>query len=144
MLHMRTLLQCGNEGSGTIGEPCMRGYVRSGVPIQLSGDPKRWIGGYNPLQVVTKVYAMNKEDTLMNREEKRAMTYPLRLAASLRDTASDLAQRDGVSLNHFISLAVAEKISRLESETLNQHNILIRRQKLALASGVISSTLYSR
>ena len=58
--------------------------------------------------------------------------------------ASHLAQRDGVSLNHFISLAVAEKISRLESETLNQHKTLIRQQKLALASGVISSTLYRR
>jgi hypothetical protein len=70
------------------------------------------------------------------------MTYPLRLAASLRDMASQLAQTDGVSLNHFISLAVAEKISRLESETLNEQKILIRRQKLTVASGVISSTLY--
>jgi hypothetical protein len=78
----------------------------------------------------------------MNRDDKRVMTYPLRLAASLRDVAGNLAQRDGVSLNHFISLAVAEKISRLESETLNQHKILIRKQKLALASGVISSALY--
>jgi hypothetical protein len=94
--------------------------------------------------VVTKVYPVNKEGTLMNEEDKRRMTYPLRLAASLRDVAGHLAQSDGVSLNHFISLAVAEKISRLESETLNQHKTLIRQQKLALASGVISSTLYRR
>jgi hypothetical protein len=87
---------------------------------------------------------VNKEGTLMNKEDKRRMTYPLRLAASLRDMANHLAQRDGVSLNHFISLAVAEKISRLESETLNEHKILIRQQKLAVASGVISKTLYSR
>jgi len=80
----------------------------------------------------------------MNKEDKRRMTYPLRLAASLRDMANHLAQRDGVSLNHFISLAVAEKISRLESETLNQHKILIRQQKLAVASGVISNTFYRR
>ena len=93
---------------------------------------------------MTKVYPVNKEGTLMNEEDKRRMTYPLRLAASLRDVAGHLAQRDGVSLNHFISLAVAEKISRLESETLNQHKTLIRQQKLALASGVISSTLYRR
>lgn len=123
----------------------MRGHVRSAVRIQLSGDPKYYNGGYNPQQVVTKVYPVNKEGTLMNMDDKRRMTsYPLRLAASLRDVASHLAQRDGVSLNHFISLAVAEKISRLESETLNQHKILIRQQKLALASGVISSTLYRR
>ncbi len=80
----------------------------------------------------------------MNRDDKRSMTYPLRLAASLRDMAGHLAQRDGVSLNHFISLAVAEKISRLETETLNQHKTMIRQQKLALASGVISNTLYRR
>jgi hypothetical protein len=87
---------------------------------------------------------MNREGTLMNRDDKRSMTYPLRLAASLRDMAGHLAQRDGVSLNHFISLAVAEKISRLETETLNQHKTMIRQQKLALASGVISNTLYRR
>jgi hypothetical protein len=80
----------------------------------------------------------------MNLDDKRRMTYPLRLAASMRDMASHLAQKDGVSLNHFISLAVAEKISRLESETLNEHKILIRQQKLAAASGVINSSLYRR
>jgi hypothetical protein len=78
-------------------------------------------------------------------DDKRRMTsYPLRLAASLRDKAVNLAQEDGVSLNHFISLAVAEKISRLDTETLKQHKSLIRQQKLALASGVISNTLYHR
>jgi len=40
-------------------------------------------------------------------------SFPLRLAKSLKEVASTLARRDGVSLNHFISLAVAEKISRL-------------------------------
>jgi hypothetical protein len=118
----------------------MRGYVRPA--IQLSGDPKRQTVAYNSQHVVTKVYPVNRKGTLMNREDKRRMTYPLRLAASLRDMASQLAQTDGVSLNHFISLAVAEKISRLESETLNEQKILIRRQKLTVASGVISSTLY--
>jgi hypothetical protein len=44
-------------------------------------------------------------------------TFPLRLAASLRDHVEKLAALDGVSINHFINLAVAEKISRLESRT---------------------------
>jgi hypothetical protein len=44
-----------------------------------------------------------------------ATPFPLRLAKSLKDTAGLFARRDGVSLNHFINLAVAEKISRLES-----------------------------
>jgi hypothetical protein len=46
--------------------------------------------------------------------ERRRISFPLRLAASLRDRAKALAREDGVSLNHFISVALAEKISRLE------------------------------
>jgi hypothetical protein len=42
--------------------------------------------------------------------------FPLRLPKSLRATAKELADKEGVSLNHFISLAVAEKISRVEHE----------------------------
>jgi hypothetical protein len=86
---------------------------------------------------------VNEEGPKMNIDERRRMTFPLRLAISLKDMANILAQKDGVSLNHFISLAVAEKISRLESETLNEHNDLSRRQKIAVAAGVISRTLYS-
>jgi hypothetical protein len=74
---------------------------------------------------------------------KCRMIFPLRLAVSLKDMACILAQKDGVSLNHFISLAVAEKISRLESETLNEHNVLGRRHKLAAAAEVINKSLYS-
>jgi predicted HicB family RNase H-like nuclease len=45
------------------------------------------------------------------------IVFPLRLAASLRERAEKFAAKDGVSINQFINLAVAEKISRLESET---------------------------
>jgi hypothetical protein len=48
---------------------------------------------------------------------KQRVSFPLRLAASLKDRAKLLATRDGVSLNHFINLAVAEKVSRLEVAT---------------------------
>lgn len=41
-------------------------------------------------------------------------TFPLRLPRTTRFQANELAQREGLSLNHFISLAVAEKIARLE------------------------------
>jgi|HubBroStandDraft_5_1064220.scaffolds.fasta_scaffold96915_2 hypothetical protein len=42
--------------------------------------------------------------------------FPLRLAKSLRESAKALAEREGISLNHFISLAVAEKVSRIEQQ----------------------------
>ncbi len=50
----------------------------------------------------------------MEQDLKRHQTFLLRLPVSVREQAADLAQRDGTSLNHFISLALAEKISRME------------------------------
>ena len=49
----------------------------------------------------------------MDCDHKRHLTFPLRLPSSMRDAANVIAHQDGISLNHFISLAVAEKISRL-------------------------------
>lgn len=40
-------------------------------------------------------------------------TYPLRLPKSLKD---EVAKRDSTSVNQFIAIAVAEKISALETE----------------------------
>ena len=55
----------------------------------------------------------------MTSVRKHHRTFPLRLPLSLRATANDLAQKDGTSLNHFISVAVAEKVSRLEQAANN-------------------------
>jgi hypothetical protein len=55
----------------------------------------------------------------MSQEYKRHQSFPLRLSPSIRQQANDLAHNDGISLNHFISLAVAEKVSRMEQATLN-------------------------
>jgi hypothetical protein len=38
----------------------------------------------------------------------------------MRRQANDLAHREGLSLNQFISLAVAEKITRLENSVWHQ------------------------
>ncbi len=49
--------------------------------------------------------------------KKNAMSkFPLRLMPSVRRVAEDFSQREGVSLNQFINLAVAEKLGRLEHE----------------------------
>ncbi|HXK56084.1 MAG: toxin-antitoxin system HicB family antitoxin [Gammaproteobacteria bacterium] len=42
-------------------------------------------------------------------------TYPLRLPKSLKDEVAKAAKRDGTSVNQFIAMAVAEKISALET-----------------------------
>jgi hypothetical protein len=53
----------------------------------------------------------------MTKENSKPGSFPLRLPFSIRRQANDLAQQDGLSLNQFISLAVAEKITRLERWT---------------------------
>ena len=41
--------------------------------------------------------------------------YPLKLPASLKETAARLAKSDGVSLNQWITTAVAQKIGAVET-----------------------------
>jgi hypothetical protein len=46
---------------------------------------------------------------------KETSTYPLRLPKSLKDEVAKVAKRDGTSVNQFIAIAVAEKISALKT-----------------------------
>lgn len=41
--------------------------------------------------------------------------YPLKLPASVKNAATELAKQDGVSLNKFIAAAVAEKVGSLRT-----------------------------
>ena len=43
-------------------------------------------------------------------------SYPLRLPKSLKNEVAKVAKRDGTSINQFIAIAVAEKISALKTE----------------------------
>jgi hypothetical protein len=45
-----------------------------------------------------------------------ASKFPLRLMPSVRRVAEDLSRQEGVSLNQFINLAVAEKVAYLQHE----------------------------
>jgi hypothetical protein len=56
----------------------------------------------------------------MSKENARLGSFPLRLPHSMRRQANDLAHREGLSLNQFISLAVAEKITRLEQSVWHE------------------------
>ena len=42
-------------------------------------------------------------------------TFPLKLPASVKTAAARLAKTDGVSLNQFIAVAVAEKVGVMET-----------------------------
>lgn len=43
----------------------------------------------------------------------RTSTYPLRLPRSLKDAVEKLSRKDGTSINQFVVMAVAEKISAM-------------------------------
>jgi predicted HicB family RNase H-like nuclease len=67
----------------------------------------------------------------MSPETRIQRSFPLRLAKSLRERADSFARLDGVSLNHFITIALAEKVSRLEYQAVSidvpaNHNQFIR------------------
>jgi predicted HicB family RNase H-like nuclease len=55
----------------------------------------------------------------MDNERRRKQSFLLRLPLSVRAQATEIAEADGTSLNHFISLAVAEKISRMDQDLFN-------------------------
>jgi len=42
--------------------------------------------------------------------------FPLRLMPSVRENAENFSQKEGVSLNQFINVAVAEKLAHLQHE----------------------------
>ena len=54
-------------------------------------------------------------------------TYPLRLPKSLKEQVVKLAKRDGTSINQFIAMAVAEKISAMATEQFKA--LTVERQK---------------
>lgn len=48
--------------------------------------------------------------------EKHCQSFPMRIPASSRAAATELARRSGVSLNYFILTAIVERVERMDSE----------------------------
>jgi len=46
---------------------------------------------------------------------KDTSTYPLRLPRSLKEAVERLSQQDGTSINQFVAMAVAEKVSAMQT-----------------------------
>jgi hypothetical protein len=51
-----------------------------------------------------------------NQKRVSVNKFPLRLMPSLRRVAEEFAQKEGVSLNRFVNVAVAEKLAHLQHE----------------------------
>jgi hypothetical protein len=48
---------------------------------------------------------------------KDTQTYPLRPPRSLKEAVERLSREDGTSINQFVAMAVAEKVSALQTAT---------------------------
>ena len=47
--------------------------------------------------------------------KKQTSTYPLRLPASLKEAVAEISKEDGTSINQFVVMAVAEKVSAMRT-----------------------------
>ncbi len=63
--------------------------------------------------------------------------FPLRLMPSVRRAAESFSQKEGVSLNQFINLAVAEKLAHLQHEEWLAHRPQATPELLAQAIAVL-------
>lgn len=68
--------------------------------------------------------------------EARRYKYPLQLPISLKATAARLAKEDGVSLNQWITAAVAQKIGAVETA-----DALLKRRAATAKSGDLARYL---
>jgi hypothetical protein len=71
-----------------------------------------WAARINQRSTLAVIRGAMNPDKPRNRSK-----FLLRLPKSVSDTAKQIASQEGVSLNQFISLAVAEKIIRVEQNT---------------------------
>ena len=46
---------------------------------------------------------------------KQTSTYPLRLPASLKAAVAEISKAEGTSINQFVAMAVAEKVSAMKT-----------------------------
>jgi hypothetical protein len=74
----------------------------------------------------------------VDNEKQTPAIFSLRLTASLRELAKAMADRDGISLNQFINMAVAEKIARLQEDARGgSRKMSLERRNLEVAKPVV-------
>jgi hypothetical protein len=66
--------------------------------------------------------------------------FPLRLMPSVRKVAEDFSQKEGVSLNQFINVAVAEKLAHLQHDEWLARRPKATKASLAKALAVLDRT----
>jgi len=70
-------------------------------------------GRVDSFRVVKQIQQQEMEPMPVSQKKDTVSKFPLRLMPSVRRVAEDFSQKEGVSLNQFINVAVAEKLARL-------------------------------
>ncbi|MDE1155944.1 MAG: toxin-antitoxin system HicB family antitoxin [Acidobacteriaceae bacterium] len=78
----------------------------------------------------------------MNSQAKRSQSFPLRLSPAALQQARDAAESEGLSLNHFIAIAVAEQLSRAERRVWLRRQAAIQREATNGLPRVVNAPLY--
>ena len=79
----------------------------------------------------------------MNRQNERFSILQLSLPSSLSGKAKGLARKGDLSLRRFITLALEERISRLEHEAIVDGQAIAERQKRDLAAAMLKKSFYN-
>ena len=64
--------------------------------------------------------------------------FPLRLMPSVRQDAENFSEKEGVSLNQFINVAVAEKLAHLQHEEWIAHRQRVTPERIAQAMAILN------
>ena len=75
-------------------------------------------------------------------QQVRRQSFPLRLSDSLKREATRLAGEEQVSLNHFIAIAIAEKLSRIEQSQIFERRSVPMSNALKTAPVPMRRALY--
>jgi len=78
--------------------------------------------------MIPEVSARSEDETM-----SETKTYPLRLPRSLKDTVERISKEEGTSINQFVAMAVAEKVSALDTAFFSRAQASRRGGKLPRA-----------
>jgi HicB family len=103
--------------AGTKAPESVSGVFELLIPsLQIDGTEDALRRGVQCCNIGSNRQLVNIAEGQMDQILRRKQSFLLRLPSTLREQAARVAQNEGTSLNHFIGIALAEKISRMETE----------------------------
>ena len=88
-------------------------------------------------RVVEQIQKEEIEPIPVSQKKVVVSKFPLRLMPSVRRVAENFSQKEGVSLNQFINIAVAEKLAHLQHEEWLAHRPKATNALITKALGIL-------